>query len=287
MRKAFDPDMPIRDGFRQLAIAELSEALEAAEDSTRPPADSLHAARTSCKKLRALLRLAGPSFSGFHRENHAIRDAAAGLAGARDALVMAETLKWLLKSRHLKLDKADRQTLRAAIAAEMPTRDVQSAALAGFLGALRPIRRRAGRWSIAGEGPASLAGGAGRTYAKARKAMKTARASKTPDDLHEWRKQLKYHLYQLAMLRPFRLAGEKCIARLKELTELLGRANDLDVLRAFLGTASPLPEKEATALRDAIAKALSKLSGKATRVGAKLFKTTPKRWRAAAAHRLA
>src|SRR5437588_12751720 len=80
----------IRCGREQLdrAITQLTERIN------RAPVGAVHNARKAIKKERSLLRLARGAMPGKQRrrENAALRDAARGLSGARDADVMLATV---------------------------------------------------------------------------------------------------------------------------------------------------------------------------------------------------
>ncbi|MDP3895474.1 MAG: CHAD domain-containing protein, partial [Mesorhizobium sp.] len=87
-------DRTIEMGVRRIALEQIDAALEAAgPDAARD--DRIHRLRKGCKKLRGLIRMVRPVFDGYAVENAAIRDAAAGLSGARDAEVMIATLDML------------------------------------------------------------------------------------------------------------------------------------------------------------------------------------------------
>lgn len=266
---------PMRE-FRRLATAELDTAIAAATDPGMPPARCVLAARASCKKLRALLRLVGPALADYKRENAAIRDAAAGLAGAREATMLAKTLRRLEKSVPLSVPVDDLRRLRATIAAREPDHDTVSAMLAEFLAAILPVRERATGWRLVGDDEGVLARGAGKTYRRARRALRTAGAWSDAEDFHDARKHVKYHLNQLGMLP----LGDDDTAERKrlasELSKALGRHHDLEALRLYV-TANGYAESG-----DLLDRIIERQAGFATTslaLATGLFSETPRRWR--------
>ena len=72
-------------------------------------------------------------------------------------------------------------------------------------------------------------------YRKGRNALGQAKKSATPEALHEWRKEVKYLLYQLQLIEPAWRASERLLARrLDRLADLLGEDHDLAVVRAMV-----------------------------------------------------
>ena len=204
----------------------------AAIDAGENPEETVHDVRQRCKKLRALLQLTRPRFKGWRRENKAIRDLAAVLSATRDNTVLAETLSGLLgekSSRHPVM-----VALRKHLKAEGSGAD-HAVAITECRGGMDQLNARAKDWSVKGEGFAALSEGFRDTYARMKKAMRTAHKAPTDENFHAWRKQAKYHLYQLSLLRysaPDIVKGQAAIAR--ELADLLGKHHDLAVLTEVL-----------------------------------------------------
>jgi len=92
------------------------------------------------------------------------------------------------------------------------------------------------RWSLPEhEGWRLLKPGFERAYRRGRRAHARARREGTPEALHEWRKEVKYLLYQLQLIEPAWRASERLLARrLDRLADLLGEDHDLAVVRAMV-----------------------------------------------------
>ena len=200
---------------------------------------TVHGLRRRCKKLRGLLRLIEPRFKGFEVENHAVREAANGLSGMRDAAVMIETFDALLQ-----FDRAGNRIpvigtvlsdgvsgLLASQVAVLPDGGARQQLLADFSGIMEQVGNRAKNWSIGRSGFACLAVGFEQTYRRMAEAMENAMAEDTAETMHEWRKQTKYHWHHVGLLSrtaPDLLKGPEDL--LNQLGELLGDHHNLHVL---------------------------------------------------------
>jgi len=231
MAFAFDPGAPIAPQFRRIATEQI-EAAMAAIDAGGNPEETVHDVRQRCKKLRGLLQLTRPRFKNWRREDTAIRDLAAVLSATRDNTVLTETLSALLgekSSRHPVM-----VALRKHTKSEGSGTDCASAITACRAG-IEGLHGRAKDWTVKGEGFEALSDGFCDTYARMKQAMATARKKPTDENFHAWRKQAKYHLHQLSLLRhcaPDIVAGQAAIAR--KLADLLGKHHDLAVLTDVL-----------------------------------------------------
>ena len=99
---------------------------------------------------------------------------------------------------------------------------------------------------------------------------------------HEWRKQVKYLRYELAMLEPLWPALiDTMTDQAHQLTDYLGEDHDLTVLREIaVNPRGELPDRASEALLALIERRQDELRQKATRLGARLFEEKPKRFRA-------
>lgn len=74
--------------------------------------------------------------------------------------------------------------------------------LPGVVEDLKSARQRVEAWPIKSDGFAAFKVGFRRVYEKGRMRFEFARAARTTENLHEWRKQVKYLLYQVSVLNP-------------------------------------------------------------------------------------
>jgi len=223
----------IRCGREQLdrAITQLTERIN--DD----PVGAVHNARKAIKKERSLLRLArGAMPSGQRRsENATLRAAARGLSNARDTEVMVTALEELSERFAGQLPT----TTFEAVREHLESRRQDATAIIGSSEAaveqLGEIRRRVDDWEISEEGWDAIDVGLLRSYKRGRKALASARTTRSQEDLHAWRKRVKDLWYHERLLAP--TCGPTVRGRAKEshrLADLLGDDHDLGLLREKL-----------------------------------------------------
>jgi len=213
----------IREQADKLA-AECSEAQE-------HPSAFAHKARVRCKRIRATLRLARPLMRdrAFVRENRWWRDLARLLSGVRDASARLEALETLRPFLAARIGTEAARRLEERLRAERSETDT-AGAISAFIGRLEarggdliPDLEPAGRDKLV----TALA----ETYRIARRAMKVALETDDADSLHEWRKQAKYHALQVRLMRQqFPDALDRRVAGVRDLAELLGEVQDIEIL---------------------------------------------------------
>lgn len=204
------------------------------EISEQGAAASLHDLRKRSKELRGLLQMLRPGLPAFRELNAALRDAAQGLAPARDAEVMLaqfDAITAILR------DPARFDGLRALLVDEHTKRRRATcdAALPQMADTFATLQDNLAQLSLSDKANLVVWSGVHRTWGQARKSWQRARTSRAPEPFHDWRKALKRHWYQarfLAQIRPKPMARH--IARLDALAETLGDHNDIDVLICFL-----------------------------------------------------
>lgn len=236
-----------------------------------------HKARVRCKRIRAALRLAKPLMKpkAYTRENRWWRDQARLLSDLRDAGARLEALDSLrpflagrIGSEATRRLEERFQRTRTAVEADAP--------IARFIERfdaraddLIPKFSRGTR--------ADLVTALGDTYRLVRKTMHAALDGKEPELLHEWRKQAKYHALQARLMRQqFPDALDRRVAGVRDLAELLGEAQDIEVVKAAAKRWRERPQGFFVVLG---ARRQSLVTG-ATAAGAALFAVKPKAWMA-------
>ena len=88
-------DASVEKAVRRIALEQIDREIAKIErDEDR--AEVIHDVRLCCKKMRGLVRLIRPAFSGYERENSDFRDTARLLSGSRDAKVLHDTFEMLV-----------------------------------------------------------------------------------------------------------------------------------------------------------------------------------------------
>jgi len=269
-------DSDAETALRRIA-AEQTDAALAAAAAGSDPRTGPHEARKACKKLRALLRLAGPAFEGRADEDRAIRDAARRLSPLRQCGAGLETLERLVAARGAEIGAAAARAARTVLTerAEAPPEGDAGAALAAFRADMAALRARVTDWRPDKTGLRVFADGAEASYRAARKRMTQALRSPTPQALHDWRKRAKDHWYHARLLEPVapELLGPR-IAAAARLTDLLGDHQDLVDFTDLLDDGT-LPGMAATALRAPVAAEMARLAAAALARGPGLFRQKP------------
>jgi CHAD domain-containing protein len=92
--------------------------------------------------------------------------------------------------------------------------------------------KRSERWRLQGDDWAVIKDGLQRNYRRGRTMFATAKDSRDAEQLHDWRKQVKYLWHQLQILAPLQPGKiHKLANRCHKLAENLGDDHDLAVLR--------------------------------------------------------
>jgi hypothetical protein len=211
-----------RDGL----IEQLDQVINALR-RRKPTDQAVHEARKGVKRSRAILRLLRHVVGDltYRRENKLLRDAGRPLTALRDAKVLIETLQQLLRKSN-PLDRLLKEDLDRCRERLSPRRvhDVTAT--------LRDVKRRFKGIDAKTLKRMITRKDMDRIYRKGRSAFAEACRSKTDKRLHEWRKQVKYLLHQIELVREF---GVRHLARPRRqadrLAETLGDDHDLAVLK--------------------------------------------------------
>jgi CHAD domain-containing protein len=235
---------------------------------------NIHDARKQLKRARAALRLLRGSIGeiAYRRENAALRDAARPLGVARDSRVLVTALDALVaghKSRPTQLRRILRQEQAQC------RRALTRAVLARQRTTLRAVIERSERWRLQGDAGAVLGDGLTRTYRRGRKKLASVKASRDTEQLHDWRKQVKYLWHQLQILQPLR-PGKigKLATQSHKLADALGDDHDLAVLRHKIESHAQASELDELLRR--LDRRRVQLQDRALVLGARLFADKPR-----------
>ena len=239
MAYEFEINEPVRTAVVRCAAEQLDRAVtELSEGINDDPVRAVHDARKAIKKERSLLRLASGAMSTDERrrENAALREAARELSGTRDADVMIATLDGLADRFAGQLPAKTFDAIRERLGPRSGHRP-GSALEARAVQELGALRVRVDDWKLSRGGWKAIDSGLLRSYTRGRKAFARARARRSTEDLHEWRKRVKDLWYQERLLAPTcgpAVRGQTKDA--KRLADLLGDDHDLAVLREELAS---------------------------------------------------
>ena len=282
-RLSIADDVP--SSVRAVAREQLAGAVGRLERAGEDPVAAVHEARKHLKKTRALLRLARPALGrqAYRSENDALREAGLALSGRRDADVLVETASKLAEHAAGRLPADVFAQLRDALQAEAAAGggdDGGVPELATVLETLRAAELRVADWPLDDADWETPIAGLARAYARGRKAFAVARATPSPELLHDWRKRAKdlwYHQRLLTPVWPGVLGAQADEAH--ALTELLGDDHDLAGLAERLVAPTPLPpavDAERGALLALVEQRSGELRAAATQLGRRVYAESPK-----------
>jgi CHAD domain-containing protein len=266
----------VRDTLVEQASSALSEL-----EKPHPSDPEVHSARKFIKKARAMLRLMRDALGedAYRRENEALRDAARPLSASRDSKVLLEATD-ALASKH-NIDDATAETVRSALTREQDRIHRRAAArkeLTTSRRILRAVLRRAPRWPLSSADNSQLVRSGKRVYRRAHRAFEAACEEKDAENLHEWRKHVKYLWHQMQFLESSeRPAVAELGSELHKLSDDLGDDHDLAVLSEWVrkrrGLLRPKAAKEFFA---AIGRRQSRLQKSAFSRGRRIHSDKPR-----------
>lgn len=267
---------PPDEAVRRVCRERIGEALKCLRQSRRPAA--VHGVRKEIKKLRALFRLVRREIDAgdYRKGTKSLREAARRLAAPRDARVMLKAFE-KLAGRHMKRFPGIRAVLEkhARRKAKQFQRD-DLVPLAGRL--LRRTRRRVEALEIRGTGWAVIEPALRESYRRGRAARERAARNPSPENFHDWRKQVKDLWHYFRLLQPAWPAEIRALTEdLEILGEYLGDDHDLALLQGFVTRHAGGRARETGALDRLIHLRQRRLRAAALRLGSRLYDQTPAR----------
>src|SRR3984893_9914593 len=256
----------------------LGEARAAIEDAGKSDAQAVHDFRRAMKRWRALLRLIEPLVGPEARRlrDHG-RDCAHALSGARDGKSALHSLADIEKDE-LALSQRSIAGLRKRI------EDIRCAAETTLNADMRLALGRmfdeaesaVGAWPLAGVSFDAAAGALARGYRGARMLIPADWTSASAEALHELRKRVVIHRYQIEIVEPLWPRFVKLwTGEAQRLRDRLGKHQDLLVLAGLTATHQVLTSWHSR-LAPAIGERRAVHVSAAERIAARLFLDKPK-----------
>ena len=277
-----EPSLPAGLQLQGRCLDELGRAIGQLKGTGDIP-ERVHEARKSMKRLRAMLRLWQSLLPKrvFRTENACFRDAARDLAEVREAAALAECLTALRAALKDEVRAADWDRVEPLLlpspgaSTELP-RHLNSVAEQLELAWRRLEGWGSEDWLTDQEPWETLEAGLKSSYVQGRKGLRLAQRDPCTETLHEWRKTVKYQMYQLDALAPVWPALiDTWRAQLKELSVLLGDDHDLSELEQRVMTRIDDPGLRLRLAGD-ILRRRQQLRLRAEELGARLYAETPK-----------
>ena len=277
------PERSVEDNVRKAAKMEFDRAIADVSETGFEVHGTVRNVRRRLKRIRSLLRLIRPVFPAYAEENAALRVIGADVAALRDAMALVESVDFLARGREgdVAADLARlRLELTARAAAEEERLD-RDAFLLGLRTSLRDARVRSELWELDDGGRQAIVPGFVSTYRRARRGLRHARAGGADEGFHEWRKAVKHHWVQLALLR--RLVpdfADMRRVRAQKLARTLGDLQNLCLLEHRLCENAPLAAADVAPIGELARDEAARLKRRALTFGKPLFAEPPKQVRA-------
>ena len=260
----------LSDGVRRIACEEIGQATTNVASMAGDVERAVHNARTSMKRLRALLRMIRVEIGAerFRHDDALFRSIGRRLAARRDRAVIGKTLKDLRESFPEEFDEPTARHLTDRFAATDETILPDDAVRVDMMALLHDAEDRVAEWKIEGEEFRVLQGGIRMAYRRARRGYAEVVDDPGPEVLHSWRRQVKYVWHMLRILTPLWPRAMKCLTtEYRILSEKLGDDHDLMLLRTLLTTMG----QEDSPLVALVDRRRATLLGSALPIGARLF----------------
>ena len=243
-KPALQPDLAVGGALRAVARDILAAARMAIEAPGRTDAEAVHDFRREMKRWRAVLRLLGPYLADEGRRLRTeARDLARSLGGARDAQAALDGLADLA-DHDLTLTPHSLATVRGRIEAIKQT--AENATLNGgtrvrLSQALDQAGAAVRHWPVDDLTFAEISGRLAAGYRAARRALPASFDDASAEELHEFRKRVVTHRYQMETVAPlWRRFGKMWVGEAQRLRERLGQHQDLLQLARLAEPHQPL-----------------------------------------------
>jgi CHAD domain-containing protein len=273
-KPALRPGLAVGEALRAVARDILGEARTAIEDPANSDAVAVHDFRRATKRWRALLRLLDPFLQEDGRRLRTeARDLARALGGARDGQSALDALDdlakhgFMLSARSLAAIRGRIETLRQAAETNVLTADMRLR----LTSALAQADSAVERWPLHLLTFDAVADRLTRAYRAARRALPRNWPETEGEDLHELRKHIVNHRYQMETVAPlWPRFGRMWVAEAQRLRDRLGKHQDLTLLARLTQPHQPLAPWRSR-LTPAIAERMNEHVAAARRIASRLF----------------
>jgi CHAD domain-containing protein len=283
-RPGLRPQDAVGDTLREVARHVLATARTAIEDHQRVEAVAVHDLRAALKSWRAYLRLIEPFLDRDDRHLRTeARDMARTLSVARDtqaaldaaAEVERHTVSHRMTSRSWDSVRERLEALRESA----ETASLTPALRKRFIAALDRADARVERWPLEKTSFGDVADNLGDGYRCARELIPEDWRSASAKELHDLRRRVVAHRYQMEVVQPLwpRL-GKSWVREAQKLRVRLGNHQDLAVLARLAEPHRPLAPWRSR-LQSAIDQQQMQRVDEACVIAARLFAETPKAFR--------
>lgn len=280
---ALKPGQPVGEELRSVAAETLALAQQVLHDPAREPKDTVHDIRRALKRWRALLRMLSPILGeGMTVLRHDARDLARKLTAARDAQSCIDAFNDAVEAsatRQITLPPRSVATIRSrleALRAEGERtiwNDERRQEMSQYLDA---ASAQVAAWNVVDVTFRDVAKSLSSTYRRARRAMPKDWEKISAEELHELRRRVVEHRYQMEIVEPvWPRMGRLWVDEAQRLRTRLGKYQDLAVLTPKCGPHQPLAPWRSRVM-PLVAQRQKDHAMAAMRIATRLFAESPK-----------
>jgi CHAD domain-containing protein len=283
---AIKPGQPVGGALRAVAAGAVAEAQAILNDPALDSTTKVHDIRRALKRWRALLRMLTPHLGeggqalrlqarDLARRLTVARDAQSAIDAFHDATEACLDLPFALPARSLVTIQCRLEGLRAENERNIWTEAIQKD-LSDYL---TSASWQAGQWNLEPLTFANLAGMLATTYRRARRAIPRSWSEPEGEELHELRRRVVEHRYQMELIEPvWPRLGRIWVEEAQRLRTRLGKCQDLEMLTAKAAPHQPLAHWRSK-LAPVIAHRQAEHVQAARRLAVRLFAEPPKGFR--------
>jgi CHAD domain-containing protein len=283
---ALQPGHPVGETLQAIAAHLLARAQDILEDRARDDKEVVHDIRRAMKRWRAFLKMLSPFLADQHQPLRAdARALARTLTAARDAQSAIDAFHDTVEGTYHLPPTLTPQNLLAiyrkldSLRLEKEAHIWDEETRQQFLDYIAAASYYVSHWALHPLAFDDLAGRLADTYRRARQALPADWAQATPEDLHELRRRVVEHRYQMELIEPaWPRLGRVWVDEAQRLRTRLGRCQDLHVLALLAHPHQPLAPWRAKLL-PLIAHRHADYVRLAARLSARLFAEPPKVFR--------
>ncbi|HWP89315.1 MAG TPA: CHAD domain-containing protein [Burkholderiales bacterium] len=283
---ALEPGQPVGEALRSVASEILARAQLILDDPAREPTVTVHDIRRAMKRWRAFLRMLAPILGDgteslreqardLSRKLTAARDAQSAIDAFQDAVEAGLEQSAALSAQSLRTIQSRLEALRAEGERSI-WNDERRREMSEYLA--NAATQVAG-WNFQTIAFDDVADTLSTTYRRARRAIPRSWDEITAEELHELRRRVVEHRYQMELIEPaWPRLGRLWVDEAQRLRTRLGKYQDLAVLTLKAGPKQPLARWRSK-LMPLIAHRQHEHAGAAKRIAARLFAESPKAFR--------
>ncbi|ARQ00757.1 CHAD domain-containing protein [Pseudorhodoplanes sinuspersici] len=283
---ALKPGQPVGAALRDVAAAVVAEAQAILGDGNGDPTKTVHGIRRTFKRWRALLRMLAPFVDeSGHQLRIDARELARKLGGARDAQATIDAFRDAAAERSdhsVPFSSRSIATIEGRLEAQRTSHETEfwnpqiRQEMSDYLAA---AAAQVAQWDLNEVTFSDLADMLAKTYRRARGSIPKSWDETEAEDLHELRRRVVEHRYQMELIEPaWPRLGKIWVDEAQRLRTRLGKFQDLAVLTEKTGphqTLAPWRSK----LVPLIAQRQAEHAQAARKMAARMFAEPPKAFR--------